>query len=88
MELSAEQPVSPSADLVARIRRAADASGITIGRWLTNVAEQHLEDDAEAHRLKIEAGLAACAAYEAEFGPFTEQQKAEANAWVRRALGR
>jgi hypothetical protein len=73
-----KRSISLPADLFAEIARAAEAVGTTISGWLAETA---------AHRLKIEAGLAGVAAYEAEYGPFTDEQLAEADAWVREALG-
>ncbi|HEY8201011.1 MAG TPA: hypothetical protein VII47_06635 [Actinomycetota bacterium] len=72
-----KRSISLPADLFAEIARAAEAVGTTISGWLAETA---------AHRLKIEAGLAAVAAYEAEHGPFTDEELAEGEAWALRVL--
>lgn len=73
-----KRSISLPAELFAEISRAAEAVGTTISGWLADTA---------AHRLKIEAGLAGVAAWEAEHGPVTDEERAEADAWAREALG-
>ncbi len=65
--------ISVPADVAAGIREAAAREHISVSEWMTNVAR---------HRLQIEQGLAAVAEYEAEHGAFTEEELAEAEAWV------
>jgi hypothetical protein len=72
-----KRSISLPAELFAEISRAAEAVGTTISGWLAETA---------AHRLKIEAGLAAVAAFEEECGPLTDEERAEGEAWARRVL--
>ena len=71
--------VSVPSELDVAIRAAADRSGMTYSGWLANAA----------HRaLRIEAGLAAVAEYEAERGAFTSQEQADADTWLDRMIAK
>jgi predicted transcriptional regulator len=72
-----KRSISLPPELATRVERAAAASGKTVSGWLAETA---------ARRLKIEAGLAALAEWEAEAGPLTEEERAEGEAWARRVL--
>jgi hypothetical protein len=71
LSISLEQSVASA------IREEAETSGVTISAWLSSAAEE---------RLAINRGLAGVAEYEAEFGAFTEDEIAAADAELE-ALG-
>ena len=74
-----KRSVSVPSELDVAIRAAAERSGMTYSGWLANAA----------HRaLRIEAGLAAVAEYEAERGAFTSQEQADADAWLDRMIAK
>ena len=74
-----KKSVSVPSELDVAIRAAAERSGMTYSGWLTNAA----------HRaLRIEAGLAAVADYEAERGALTSQEQADADAWLDRMIAK
>lgn len=75
----AKRSVSIAPDLAREIERAAKRERTTFSGWLAGAA---------AHRLKIDAGKALVADWEREHGPFTAAEIAEADARVRRMLGR
>jgi hypothetical protein len=66
-------------ELAAQVERAAAERGTSVSSWLAETA---------AHRLKIEAGLAGVAAWEAEAGALSDDERAEGEAWARRVLAR
>jgi hypothetical protein len=56
-------------------KRAAERRGISLSAWLNDAAERALETE-----VSIEAGLAGVAEWEAENGPITAEELAEADA--------
>ncbi|MBU6244082.1 MAG: hypothetical protein KGP12_02590 [Actinomycetales bacterium] len=72
-----KKSVSVPSELDAAIRAAAERSGMTYSGWLAHAAQR---------ALRIEAGLAAVAEYEAEHGPFTAREQADADAWLDRMI--
>jgi hypothetical protein len=71
--------VSISPELAREIERAAKRERTTFSGWLAVAA---------ARRLKLDEGKALIADWERETGPFTAAEIAEADARVRRMLGR
>lgn len=71
-----KRSVSFDPDLAAAIDSAADGEGESFSQWLATAAR---------HRLKIYAGLKAIAEWEAEYGPFTDEEIAEADAILDKA---
>ncbi len=74
-----KRSVSLAPDLLLAIKRAAREEGMTISGWLARTA---------SHRLRIEAGRRAIAAWEREHGPLTAEELAEGLARARALLGR
>src|SRR5579875_1684642 len=74
-----KRSVSLPGDLAEAIEAAARAQGTTVSAWLTESA---------AHRLRIEAGRAAIAEWEAEHGPLSDEERAEGRARAKALLGR
>ena len=74
-----KRSVSLAPDLAAAIRRAAREEGTTFSGWIASTA---------SHRLRIEAGRRAIAAWEREHGPLTAEELAEGLARARALLGR
>lgn len=74
-----KRSISLPADLAAEVARAAEAVGTTVSGWLAETA---------ARRLKLEAGLEGVAAWEAQAGALTDEERAKGEAWARRVLGR
>ena len=74
-----KRSVSLSPELAAAIERAAGEAGTTFSGWLATTA---------AHRLRIEAGRRAVAAWESEQGPLTPAELADGLARARALLGR
>lgn len=72
-----KRSISLPADLAARVDQAAAAAGTTVSAWLAQTA---------AHRLKVEAGLAGVASWEAEAGALTPEERAGGAEWARRVL--
>lgn len=70
--------VALDAEVAEEAARAAEAEGISLSAWLTRAARK---------ALKIKAGLAAVREYEAEFGAFTEEERARARAELDEVLG-
>ncbi|MCH5674951.1 hypothetical protein [Streptomyces gilvus] len=69
--------VSIDAELGTALRQYAAAEDEQISAVISRALEQYLDD-----RRVIRAGLRAMEEYEAEYGPFTEEEMAEADAWV------
>jgi hypothetical protein len=71
------QKVSISLDeqVLAAARQAAERRSMSLSAWLNDVSERALETEAS-----LEDGLAAVAEWEAESGPITPQELAEADA--------
>ena len=71
------QKVSISLDEqeLAAARQSAERRGMSLSAWLNDMSERALETEAS-----IEDGLAAVAEWEAENGPITPQELAEADA--------
>jgi hypothetical protein len=74
-----KRSVSLPRDLAQEIDRAATRSGTTFSGWLADTA---------AHRLRLEAGRRAIAAWEREHGALTADEHAEGLARARSLLGR
>jgi hypothetical protein len=66
-------------ELAAQLDRAAAEAGTSLSSWLAETA---------ARRLKIEAGLAGVAAWQAEAGALTDDERADGEAWARQVLAR
>lgn len=56
-------------DVYQGVVQAAKAQGVSVSAWMTEAARK---------ALKIREGLAAVAEYEAEFGAFTDEERAAA----------
>jgi len=70
--------VALDADVAAAAASEAEQEGISLSAWLTRAARE---------ALAIERGLAAMRAYEAEFGPISEEARAWAEAVTDELLG-
>lgn len=79
MALRHKRSISLPPDLDDAIEHAAAADGTTVSAWLAETA---------AHRLKLDAGRGAIAAWEQEHGPLTADELAEGLDRARRLLGR
>jgi predicted transcriptional regulator len=71
--------VSIDAELGTALREYAAAEDEQISAVISRALERYLDD-----RRLIRAGLRAMKDYEAEYGPFSEQETAEADAWAAR----
>jgi hypothetical protein len=71
------QKVSISLDeqVLSAARQAAERRSMSLSAWLNDVSERALETEAS-----LEDGLAAVAEWEAESGPITPEELAEADA--------
>ncbi|MHB2024519.1 MAG: hypothetical protein ACYCO3_14530 [Mycobacteriales bacterium] len=74
-----KRSISMPPEIVAAVEKAAAAAGTTFSGWLADTA---------ARRLKIEAGLAGVAGFEAETGPLPDTERAAGEAWARRIAGK
>jgi hypothetical protein len=74
-----KRSVSLPPDLDTEIEAEARREGVTYSRWLA---------DAARNELRVRAGLQAVAEVEAELGPFTGAELAEADEWAREAIER
>jgi hypothetical protein len=74
-----KRSVSLPPDLAQEIDRAATRSGTTFSGWLVETA---------AHRLRLEAGRRALAAWERQHGALTATERADGRARARALLGR
>ena len=79
MTRRAKRSISLPPELAAQLEHAAAEAGTSVSSWLAETA---------ARRLKIEAGLAGVAAWEAEAGALTDDERADGEAWARRVLAR
>ncbi|MGW0826661.1 CopG family ribbon-helix-helix protein [Streptomyces sp. NPDC002845] len=73
-------------DLAARLRAYAEADRRTADAVVADAVEEYLATHPNHEQLRA-AGLAAMRQYEAEYGPFTEAEWAEADAWIDRLFG-
>ena len=71
---AAKLAITVEREVHARVVRAAREDEVSISAWMT---------DAARRALRIRDGLAAVAEWEAEHGPFTDQDLAEARQRVR-----
>ena len=74
-----KRSISHTPDLDDAIEHAAAADGTTVSAWIAETA---------AHRLRLDAGRGAIAAWEQEHGPLTAEELAEGLDRARRLLGR
>lgn len=74
-----KRSVSLPADLAQEIDRAAAEDGTTFSGWLAETA---------SHRLRLEAGRRGLAAWEADHGPLSDDERAEGRARALAVLGR
>ncbi len=74
-----KRSISLPPDLADDIERAAESEGQTVSKWIAQTA---------AHRLKLDAGRRAIAAWELEHGQLTATELAEGLARARKMLGR
>jgi hypothetical protein len=65
--------ISLPAEVEESVREAAAEAGLSVSAWLARAAE---------HAARIEAGRRAVREYEAEHGPFTQEERD----WARRVL--
>jgi predicted transcriptional regulator len=69
--------VSLDAELGEALRQCAEAEDEQISAVVSRALEQYL-----GHRRLLREGLRAMDEYEAEYGPFSPEETAEAEAWV------
>ncbi len=67
--------VSLNEQVLSAARQAAERRGMSLSAWLNDVSERALETE-----VSLEDGLVAVAEWEAENGPITPQELAEADA--------
>lgn len=67
--------ISLDARVAEDVKRSAEAAGMSVSAWLSEMAEE---------RIKIEDGLRAVREWEAEHGPITAEERAEADEILRR----
>lgn len=77
MALRHKRSISLPPELAEDIKRAAESEGKTVSKWIAQTA---------AHRLRLEAGRRAIAAWELEHGPLTSSELAEGLARARALL--
>jgi hypothetical protein len=75
MAVRRKRSISIPPDLDAEIAAAARAAGVSYSAWLARTAQKEFI---------IQAGLEAVGQYEAEHGPFTPDEIAEADEWAAR----
>jgi hypothetical protein len=75
MAVRKKRSISIPPELDAEIAAAARAAGMTYSAWIASTARKEFI---------IRAGLEAVSQYEAEHGPFTPDEIAEADAWAAR----
>jgi hypothetical protein len=66
-------------DLDAAVEAAAAADGVSYSGWLAAAARKEL---------RVRDGLAAVAEWEAENGPFSDEELADAREWVAKTVQR
>ncbi|MPY64572.1 hypothetical protein [Streptomyces spongiae] len=74
------------ADLAARLRTYAEADCRSVDTVVANAVEEYLSTHPNHEQVRA-AGLAAMREYEAEYGPFTEAERAEADARIDWLMG-
>jgi hypothetical protein len=74
-----KRSISLPPDLADDIERAAESDGKTVSKWIAETA---------AHRLKLEAGRRAIAAWELDHGALTATELADGLARARALLGK
>ena len=74
-----KRSVSMPGELAAAVDQAASDAGTTFSAWLA---------DAASHQLRLQAGRAGLAAWEAEHGPLTPAERADGLARARELLAR
>lgn len=74
-----KRSISLPPEIDEAVEAAALADGSTYSGWVSEVIRKELT---------IRNGLAGVAEYEAEFGAFTDAERAEARAWALDALAR
>jgi hypothetical protein len=79
MAKRSKRSVSLPPELESAIERAAKEAGTTFSGWLASTA---------SHRLRMEAGRRAIAAWERDHGPLTSAELADGLARARTLLGR
>jgi hypothetical protein len=79
MALRQKRSISLPPGLAEDIERAAESEGTSVSGWLAETA---------AHRLKLDSGRRAIAAWELDHGPLTATELAEGLARARKMLGR
>ena len=75
MAVRKKRSISIPPELDAEIAAAAEAAGMTYSAWIAQTARKEFV---------IRAGLEAVSQYEAEHGPFTPDEIAEADEWAAR----
>jgi hypothetical protein len=75
MAVRKKRSISIPPELDAEIAAAAQAAGMSYSAWLAQTARKEFT---------IRAGLEAVSQYEAEHGPFTPDEVAEADEWAAR----
>jgi hypothetical protein len=78
--------VDLGADLVARLRAYSEADRRSVDAVVADAVEEYVGMHPNHEQLRV-AGLAAMREYEAEYGPFTETERAEADARIDRLMG-
>jgi len=77
MAVRKKRSISIPPDLDAEIAAAAQEAGMSYSAWLAQTARKEFT---------IRAGLEAVSQYEAEHGPFTPDEVAEADEWAARIV--
>ncbi|MEV0219976.1 hypothetical protein [Streptomyces sp. NPDC050704] len=72
--------------LIARLQGYAQADRRSVDAVVADAVEEYLGTHPN-HEQRRAAGLAAMREYEAEYGPITAEEQAEASAWARRLFG-
>ncbi|MGA8457814.1 MAG: hypothetical protein WB800_20605 [Streptosporangiaceae bacterium] len=75
MAVRKKRSISIPPELDAEIAAAAHAAGMSYSAWVAETARKEFT---------IRDGLAAVSQYEAEYGPFTPDEIAEADEWAAR----
>ena len=75
MAVRKKRSISIPPDLDAEIAAAAEAAGMSYSAWVAQTARKEFV---------VRAGLEAVSQYEAEHGPFTPDEIAEADEWAAR----
>ncbi|MCT9076920.1 ribbon-helix-helix domain-containing protein [Streptomyces fulvoviolaceus] len=79
--------VDLGADLAARLRAYSEADRRSVDAVVADAVEEYLGTHPN-HEQARAAGLAAMREHEAEYGAFSEVERAEAAAWIDRIMGR